>query len=80
MDSIRVDIVYRPLRIGWAIRSGDFDALRFAARMSFAFWGGRFNPVIVVDHEEQVRDVVDLFRLDLIVPVGDSDMLSTLSS
>lgn len=77
MDSIRVDIVYRPLRIGWAIRSSDFDALRFAARMSFAFWGGRFNPVIVVDHEEQARELVDLFRLDLIVPVGDSDIVNS---
>lgn len=77
MDSISVDIAYRPLRIGWAIRSGDFDGLRSAVRTSFAFWGGRFNPIIVVDHEEQARELVDLFRLDLIVPVGDSDIVNS---
>lgn len=77
MDSIRVDICYRPLRIGWAIRRGDLDALRSAMRLSFALWGGRFNPVIVVDQEEQAQDLVDLFRLDMIVPVGDSDVVKS---
>ena len=41
MESVRVDICYRPLRIGWAIRAGDMDAFRAAARLSFALWGGR---------------------------------------
>jgi hypothetical protein len=77
VDSIRVDICYRPLRIGWAIRRGDLDALRSAMRLSFALWGGRFNPVIVVDQEEQAQDLVDLFRLDMIVPVGDSDVVKS---
>ena len=76
-SSIRVDISYRPLRIGWAVHAGDFDALRSAMRLSFALWGGRFNPVIVVDQEEQAQDLVDLFRLDMIVPVGDSDILKS---
>jgi hypothetical protein len=77
VDSIRVDICYRPLRIGWAIRKGDFDALRSAMRLSFALWGGRFNPVIVVDQEEQARELVDLFRLDMILAVGDSDIVKS---
>jgi hypothetical protein len=77
VDSIRVDISYRPLRIGWAIRSGDFDALRLAMRLSFALWGGRFNPVIVVDQEEQAQNLIDLFRLDMIIPVGDSDIVKS---
>src|SRR5258708_10286906 len=74
MDSIRVDICYRPLRIGWAIRAGDFDALRSAMRLSFALWGGCFNPVIVVDQEEQAQELIDLFRFDMILSVGDSEM------
>lgn len=77
MDSIRVDICYRPLRIGWAIRAGDFDAMRAAMRLSFALWGGRFNPVIVVDHAEQAQDLVDLFRLDMVLPIGDSDIVKS---
>src|SRR5260370_23253973 len=77
VDSSRVDICYRPLRIGWAIRTGDFNALRSAMRLSFALWGGRFNPIIVVDQEEQAQDLVDLFRLDMILPVGDSDVVKS---
>ncbi len=50
------------------------NAFRSAARLSFALWGGRFNPMIVVDQEELARNLVDLFRLDMIVPVGDSEI------
>jgi hypothetical protein len=77
VDSIRVDTSYRPLRIGWAVRAGDFEAFRSATRMSFALWGGRFNPIIVVDLEKQAQDLVDLFRLDMIIPVGDSEIVQS---
>lgn len=73
MDTLRVDICYRPLRIGWAIKSDDFDAFRKAVRYSHALWGGRFNPILFVDHEEESGKLIDLFRVDVIIPVGDSD-------
>lgn len=73
MDTIRVNICYRPLRIGWAIRSGDIDAFRRAVRLSYALWGGRFNPILVVDREEEAERLVDLFRVDMVWPVGDTD-------
>lgn len=73
MDTIRVDICYRPLRIGWAIRAGDIAAFRQAVRLSHALWGGRFNPILVVDREEEARRLVDLFRVDLIWPIGETD-------
>ena len=75
MESLRVDICYRPLRIGWAIRAGDMDAFRSAAKRSFALWGGRFNPIIIVDQPDTAQHLVELFRLDMIVPVGDSDIV-----
>jgi len=71
-DTVRVDISYRPLRIGWAVRDGDLPAIRRAVEYSHALWGGRFNPILVVDHEEEARQLAELFRLDLIVPVGDN--------
>ena len=77
MESLRVDIRYRPLRIGWAIEAGDLKAFRFAARISFALWGGRFNPMIVVNQEESAGDLVDLFCLDMIFPIGDSDRVKS---
>ncbi len=72
MDTLRVDVCYRPLRIGWAIRAGDFDAYRRAICYSSALWGGRFNPIIVVDRDEEASRLIDLFRVDVIVPIGES--------
>ena len=71
-DTLRVDISYRPLRIGWAVREGDLAAIRQAIKYSHALWGGRFNPILVVEREEEARQLVELFRLDVICPVGDS--------
>lgn len=73
MDTVRVDICYRPLRIGWVIRSDDFDTFRKVVRYSHALWGGRFNPILFVDHEEESSRLIDLFRVDVIIPVGVSD-------
>src|SRR5438876_10273435 len=73
MESVRVDISYRPLRIAWAIRAGDMDAFRTAARLSFALWGGRFNPIIIVDHPDEAESAIDVFRVDVILPIGDSE-------
>jgi len=72
IESVRVDISYRPLRIAWGIRAGDMDAFRAAARLSFALWGGRFNPIIIVDHQDEAESLIDAFRVDLIFPIGDS--------
>ena len=71
MDTIRVDISYRPLRIGWAIQAGDMEAFRHAVRLSYALWGGRFNPILVADNEGETKRLVDLFRVDVIWPIGE---------
>ena len=73
MDTLRVDLFYRPLRIGWAIKSDDYDAFRKAVRYSHALWGGQFNPILFVDRESESSWLIDLFRVDVIIPVGDSD-------
>jgi hypothetical protein len=73
MDTIRVNICYRPLRIAWAICSGDFDAYRRAVRYSHALWGGRYNPILIVDREEEAGRLIDLFRVDVILPIGDNE-------
>jgi hypothetical protein len=73
LETVRVDICYRPLRIAWAIKAADIAAFRTAVRMSFALWGGRFNPIVVVDREELSRELIDVFRADVIIPVGESD-------
>lgn len=66
MDTVRANICYRPLRICWAISAGDFAAFRSAVRTTFTMWGGRFNPIAIVDRPEEA---------DRIVPVGTTDAL-----
>ena len=73
MNTVRVNICYRPLRIGWAIRAGDLLAFRQAVRLSHTMWGGRFNPIIVMDNEEEAKRLVDLFRVDLLWPIGGTE-------
>lgn len=73
MNTLRADICYRPLRVGWAIKSDDIDAFRKAVRYSYALWGGRFNPILFVDREDESSRLIDLFRVDMIIPIGNSN-------
>lgn len=72
MDTTRVDICYRPLRVAWAILSTDRTAFREVVRHSHALWGGRFNPIVLVDQVE-AKDIIMTYRADIVVPVGDND-------
>jgi len=73
MDTIRVNIAYRPLRICWAIKEGDFAAFREAVRTNHALWGGRFNPIVSVDREAEARTLIEAFRADIVLPLGASE-------
>ncbi len=79
MDTIRVDICYRPMRIGWVIQSGDIGAFRQAVKLSHTLWGGRFNPILMADREDEARQLIDLFRVDLLLPVGVADEVKAFS-
>jgi len=71
METVRVNIAYRPLRICWAIADGDFASFRRAIRINNTLWGGRFNPIAIVDRAEEAQRIVDVFRADMVVPLGD---------
>jgi hypothetical protein len=73
MQTSRVDICYRPLRIAWAVHSGDREAFRKAVRLTHTLWGGRFNPIVLVDRAEVAKQIIELFRTDVIIPVGESE-------
>jgi len=76
METTRVDIVYRPLRIGFVVMSGDLSSFRRAVRLCTALWGGRFNPIIPVDRPEAPQ-LVEVFRPDFLVPLGDNPAIAT---
>lgn len=75
MDTLRVDICYRPLRVGWVIHSGDIEAFRQAVRLSHTLWGGRFNPILMADREDEAQRLIDLFRVDLLLSVGTTEVV-----
>ncbi len=70
METARVDIVYRPLRIAFAVHSSDLDSIRSAVRYCHCLWGGRYNPIILIDRPEAHR-LIELFRPDIVTSVGD---------
>ena len=72
MDTTRVDICYRPLRIAWAIHSEDRESFRRAVRLTHTLWGGCFNPIVMADRPEGAKQVVERFRADVIWPIGDA--------
>jgi hypothetical protein len=51
-----------------------------AARISFALWGGRFNPIIVIDQQGLAQELIDVFRVDVILPLGDSQQVKELAA
>ena len=65
----RVDVTYRPLRIGWALTGQDIEACLYAALLNYTLWGGRFNPLLPVDRPAFARQLVDAFRVDVETPV-----------
>ncbi len=72
METVRVNIAYRPLRICWAIKAGDKESFRKAVRQSHALWGGRYNPIVIIDRESEAKRLIEVFRADVIIPIGDS--------
>ena len=41
-------------------------------KLSHSLWGGRFNPIVFGDRPDEAHDLVELYRADMIVPMGDS--------
>jgi hypothetical protein len=41
-------------------------------RLTHTLWGGRFNPIVLVDRPEEAKQLIERFRADVIWPVGDA--------
>jgi hypothetical protein len=76
MDTVRVNICYRPLRICWAISANDHAAFRTAVALSNTMSGGRYNPIVIADRADEAASIVEVFRADIVVPVGTSQKLT----
>lgn len=74
MATINVSVGYRPVRIGWCVRQGNFDDFRRALRLTHTLWGGRFNPLIPIG-QSVTRTLVRVFGVDILIPAQDSPEL-----
>jgi hypothetical protein len=70
MDTARVEIIYRPLRLAWLLNPGDFDGYRKIVRLSSTIAGGRFNPIILMGQED-AKNIADVFHIDALIPVSE---------
>lgn len=77
MSTLSIRLRYRPLRLGWCILKEDREALRKAASLSFTMWGGCYNPIIPVDAPDLANRLLNLFRVDALVPLSEGDAVST---
>jgi len=73
METLSLKIKYRPLKIGWCLPTGDFAGLREAFRLTHTMWGGRFNPIIPVKDFDYGKQLVALFRVDVLIPVSKDE-------
>lgn len=70
MSTLSVRVRYRPLRIGWCVRHGDWEQLLTALKLTHTLWGGRFNPIIPVGADEpRARQLIDAYRVDGLLPI-----------
>lgn len=80
MDTLPIRVGYRPVRIGWCVRDGNFDDLRKALLTTHGLWGGRYNPIIPIGDRDFARQLVEVFRVDALYPVVDVPELQGFAS
>ena len=80
MDTLSVNIAYRPMRICWVIKAGDHASFREAVRINHTLWGGRFNPIVVVNCASEAHAKVEAFRADIVWPLGESKEVEEFAS
>lgn len=72
MGPINLRVRYRPIRIGWCIKEGDFEEFRKVLRLTHTLWGGRFNPIIPLGDPELARLIIKTFRVDCLYCPSES--------
>ena len=72
MGPINLRVRYRPLRIGWCIKTDDLTEFRTAARLSHTFWGGAFNPMIPLGDKTIAKRLIDNFQVDCLLCISQT--------
>lgn len=75
MSTLSLRVKYRPIRIGWCVREGNWDDIRRVLRLSHTLWGGRYNPLIPIDDIAFAKSLIEVFRVDALCPASNDDCL-----
>jgi hypothetical protein len=73
-ESIRIR--YRPVRLAWCVREGNWEDLRNVLRSAHALWGGAFGPVLSIGDADLASQLVRLYEVDALFPAVDDPQLS----
>lgn len=67
-------VKYRPVRIGFVVRSGEVSDIVQVSRLNTILWGGIYNPIIPISDDLQFsRQLIKLFNVDVLFPVSNSE-------
>ncbi len=75
MESLSVQMSFRPVRVGWCVRAGNLEDLEQAFRLSSCLWGGTANPIITTTTAAEAEGLIRLFQLDALFPAVDDRSL-----
>lgn len=79
MGNTNINVMYKPLRIGFLIPEGDINALVQAATINSLLWGGINNPMIPIGADiNQAKSLIEIFNVDTIFSIDDSIDLDKL--
>src|SRR6266851_4020774 len=73
-NSIRIR--YRPLRLGWCVREGNWEDLRKALRLAHTLWGGVFNPILSLGDPARAAQLVRLYQVDALFAAEEDGQLT----
>ncbi len=76
-NSIRIR--YRPLRLGWCVREGNWEDLRKVLRVTHTLWGGGFNPILSLGDPDRAAQLVRLYQVDALFPAEEDAQLTAFA-
>ena len=79
MSTTSLSIKYRPVRIGFLVEDDCIDDLVKVSGLNTLLWGGIYNPIIPISHPELelAEQLLDLFSVDVLIPVSKNETIST---
>jgi hypothetical protein len=72
-ESVRIR--YRPVRLGWCVRDGNWDDLRRVLRAAHTLWGGPFGPIVSIDNVDKADQLIRLYEVDALFPAAEDPEL-----